>query len=81
MLQDMVLPLTTESELLNLCRVSANYHEDIAQIVAKAISTVGPQGMIEIEESASGRNMLELVEGIVIDRGFVTEEFLTEKKV
>ena len=49
--------------------------------MSKAIHAVGPEGMIEIEESASGVNSLELVEGIIFDRGWVSEDFLSEKKV
>jgi chaperonin GroEL len=74
----MRLPLTSYSELFSICRVSANDHSEIPHIVSKALQTVGLNGSIEIEESPSGQNKLELVEGLIFDRGFVSEEFLAK---
>ena len=40
----MKIPIETKEELLSVCRVSANYNEEIAQITSEALHTVGING-------------------------------------
>ncbi|CAI2363503.1 unnamed protein product [Moneuplotes crassus] len=78
-LKQFVMPVTNEEELKNICLVSSNYNEEIADITSRAInsidSTVGMFGNLEIEPSKVGKNQLEINKGLYIDRGFVSNEF------
>lgn len=80
-LKDMTLPVSTEEEIYNVCLVSSNYDQGIARIVAKTMSTVGLHGSVNIVESPSGETRFNLVNGLLYERGMVSEAFITELKV
>ena len=60
---------------MNVCNVSSNYNQNIAEIVAKTMTTVGLEGVINITESPTGETRFALVNGLVIERGFVDKLF------
>jgi chaperonin GroEL len=80
-LKDMTMPATSEDEIFNVCMVSSNYNELIARIVAKTMSNVGLNGTVNIVESPTGETRFNLVNGLLYERGLVTEAFATEFKV
>lgn len=57
---------------MNVCNVSSNYNSNVSEIVAKSLSTVGLDGVINITESPTGETRFALVNGLVIERGFVS---------
>ena len=69
------MPVTQESEIMNVCNVSSNYNQNVAEIVAKTMTTVGLDGVINITESPTGQTRFALVNGLVIERGYVSEHF------
>ena len=50
----MILPVSTEEEIYNVCMVSSNYDSLIARIVAKTMVNVGLNGSVNIVESPTG---------------------------
>ncbi len=71
----------TKSEVDDLERVAtiaANNDEEIGKMIAKAIRMVGKTGVITIEESKSSQTVLEHVEGMQFDRGYVSPYFVTD---
>ena len=60
---------------MNVCNVSSNYNQNVAEIVAKTMTTVGLDGVINITESPTGQTRFALVNGLVIERGYVSELF------
>jgi chaperonin GroEL len=80
-LKDMAMPVSSEDEIYNICMVSSNYNQNIARIVAKTLSSVGLNGVINMVESPTGISKFNLVNGLVFERGFVTDAFVTEHKV
>jgi len=80
-LNEMKLPMTWNEygqwkELLSICWVSSNNDETIAQIVSRSIQITGLHGTVEIEESPTSKTQMEIVDGLMIGRGFASEEFL-----
>ena len=55
--------------------MSSNYNENVAGIVAKSLQTVGLDGVINMTESPVGFTRFALVNGLVIERGFVSPLF------
>lgn len=80
-LKEMSMPVSTEQEILNICKVSSNYDENIAGIVAKTMHEVGINGVVNIVESPTGVTRFGMINGLVFERGFVSEGFITEHKV
>ncbi|HYN23781.1 MAG TPA: chaperonin GroEL, partial [Pyrinomonadaceae bacterium] len=58
--------------------VSANGDETIGNIIAEAMSKVGKDGVITVEESKTMETSLELVEGMQFDRGYLSPYFVTD---
>ena len=70
------MPVTTELEVLNVCQVSSNYNDNVSQIVAKTLNTVGLEGVVNITESPTGFSRFAMVNGLVYERGFVSPLFV-----
>ncbi|MBK6799187.1 MAG: chaperonin GroEL [Acidobacteria bacterium] len=58
--------------------VSANGDTTIGGIIAEAMKKVGKDGVITVEESKSLETMLEVVEGMQFDRGYLSPYFVTD---
>jgi chaperonin GroEL len=57
--------------------VSANNDHTIGNIIAEAMKKVGKDGVITVEESKTMETMLEVVEGMRFDRGYLSSYFVT----
>jgi chaperonin GroEL len=58
--------------------VSANGDANIGRIIAEAMSKVGKDGVITVEESKTMETALEVVEGMQFDRGYLSPYFVTD---
>ncbi len=58
--------------------ISANSDEQIGGIIAEAMEKVGKDGVITVEESRTMETVLEVVEGMRFDRGYLSPYFVTD---
>jgi len=58
--------------------VSANGDATIGKIIAEAMDKVGKDGVITVEESKTMDTLLEVVEGMQFDRGYLSPYFVTD---
>ena len=58
--------------------ISANNDRTIGNIIAAAMKKVGKDGVITVEESKTMDTMLEVVEGMRFDRGYLSPYFVTD---
>ena len=77
-LKDLSKPVKTRIEKVQVATISAHNDPAIGELVADAIEKVGDEGAITVEESRTTETVLEVVEGMRFDRGFISPYFVTE---
>ena len=73
--------VNTHEEISQVAAIAANdpaNDSDIGTIVAEAIDKVGNDGAITIEEGRTSEIMVDIVEGMQFDRGFLSPNFVTD---
>ena len=73
--------VNTHEEILQVAAIAANdpaNDSHIGTIVAEAIDKVGNDGAITIEEGRTSEILVDIVEGMQFDRGFLSPNFVTD---
>ncbi len=68
-----------KSEIGQVASISANNDEEIGNLIADAIEKVGKDGVITVEESKGMETSLDVVEGMQIDKGYLSPYMITDK--
>ncbi|HEY9844778.1 MAG TPA: chaperonin GroEL, partial [Candidatus Caenarcaniphilales bacterium] len=68
------------SAIAQVATISAGNDETVGRMVAEAMDKVGKDGVITVEESKSLATELEVVEGMQLDRGYVSPYFVTDNE-
>ncbi|HLT22380.1 MAG TPA: chaperonin GroEL [Bacteriovoracaceae bacterium] len=76
-LRSMSKKIDTAQDIANVGTISANNDKEIGTLISEAMTKVGKEGVITIEESKTAETSLDVVEGMQFDRGYVSPYFVT----
>ena len=71
-------PTKEQKEISQVGTISANNDSSIGEIIAEAMSKVGKEGVITVEEAKAMETSLEVVDGMQFDRGYLSPYFVTD---
>ena len=78
-LKQHALPISKTEEIVQVGTISANGDESIGRMIANAMAEVGQDGLIAVEEAKGFRTSLDIVEGLELDRGYLSPYFVNEQ--
>ena len=70
--------VSDSKEIAQVATVSANWDEEIGNIIAESMDKVGKDGTITVEEAKGIDTTLEVVEGMQFDKGYLSPYFVTD---
>lgn len=78
-LEETRVEIVEKQDLINVATISANGEIGIGKLIADALEAAGDEGAISVEKAQGFDTCLEVVEGTVIDRGFLSPYFITDQ--
>ena len=70
-------PVQHHKEIAQVATISANNDSEIGNLIAEAMEKVGKNGSITVEEAKGFETVLDVVEGMNFNRGFLSSYFTT----
>ncbi|KAK4375955.1 hypothetical protein RND71_006632 [Anisodus tanguticus] len=80
MLERRARPVKGHDDIKAIASISAGNDDEIGTMIADAIDKVGPDGVLSIESSSSFETTVRVEEGMEIDKGYISPQFITNQE-
>lgn len=80
LLEKLAKPINSKDkkEVTQVATIAANGDHEIGDLIAEAMTKVGKDGVITVEEGKASKTELELVDGMEFDQGYLSPYFVTD---
>ncbi|HIL97547.1 MAG TPA: chaperonin GroEL [Pseudomonadales bacterium] len=79
-LRNAAIPVSSDDEIIQVGTISANGDQTIGELLCEAMKSVGRDGIITVEEAKGFKTSLAIVEGMEIDRGYLSPYFINDQE-
>eukprot|EP00758_Cryptobia_borreli_P014167 Tbor_TRINITY_DN5897_c0_g3::TRINITY_DN5897_c0_g3_i1::g.6702::m.6702/K04077/groEL, HSPD1; chaperonin GroEL len=79
-LREQTKQVTCATDIVQVATISSNGDKALGELIGQAMEKVGKDGVITTQDGKTMSTELEIVEGMSIDRGFVSPYFITDTK-
>ncbi|KAG0473308.1 hypothetical protein HPP92_014684 [Vanilla planifolia] len=73
-------PVKGRGDIKAVATISSGNDDSVGDMIADAIDKVGPDGVLSIESSSSFETTVDVEEGMEIDRGYISPQFVTNQE-
>ena len=79
-LKEEAVSVDSQDMVNQVATIAANNDPTIGNLIAEAVDKVGNEGVITVEEAKSLETELKVVEGMEVDKGYVSPYFITDRE-
>merc|ERR1711904_588840 len=72
--------IDSPADIKSVATIAANGDENIGKMITEAFEKVGKDGTITVADGTTLEHELEVVEGMKLDRGYISPYFVTNAK-